>query len=140
MTDQSRSWLVLHEFSHIFSRDRLASRCDTYDAAELTLLNQATLPPSPAYPGGLDFDVSGSPTQYSTYGAPGSASNTFGQEYYTEAVTGTIWDLGWQAVAGYTADAGGWYSRDVLNITGSNGVSLFTWIMFNVIGLTSCPV
>jgi hypothetical protein len=51
MTDQSRSWLVLHEFSHIFSRDRLTSRCGSYESADENC-SISNLPPH-EYPGGL---------------------------------------------------------------------------------------
>lgn len=137
MTQQSRTWLVLHEFAHIFSRDRLSSRCGSYGDAESYLLEQATLPVERS---GLDFVDSGSPTQYSTPNIPGGATTGFGKEYYTEAVTATLWNYGWNAVPGYTSDAGGWYGENVSNIVGADGTRLSTWILDNVIGLKSCSV
>ncbi|MFN8375253.1 MAG: hypothetical protein U0694_20550 [Anaerolineae bacterium] len=139
MDMQSRSWLALHEFSHVFTKDRISSIDPNYEyAVEVSLPDEIFNTVQPT----------GSPTQYSTAGAPGSAS-AFRKEYLIEAVTGTLWNYGYSAVPGYDSGAGGWTGAigqpqtitvnygnytltNVRNIQGLEG-----WVLFNIIAPTS---
>ena len=99
MTLQSRSWLALHEFSHFFTKDRIRQRQPSAYLFALDSLANTSFE---------RYGARGSATQYSTPGAPGRAQPSFNEEYLTEAVTGTIWNYGYETVLNYDSSAGGW--------------------------------
>jgi len=85
---QARTWLILHEFSHILAQDQLSQM-------ELDTLYQATW--------------TSYPTEY-------SRTSRLGQEYFIEALTGTIWNAGFTAARDFDATAGNWYPVNVGSI------------------------
>ena len=78
---QYRSWLVLHEFGHVFTTDLKVDYVALYGQVPPIYLQYA-------------------PTRYAV-----SANDE--KEFIIEALTGTWWNYGYASVSGYTSDAGG---------------------------------
>jgi hypothetical protein len=87
VNEQIRSWIVLHEFSHIFVKDRTPPGTGYEDYATSIL---PTL-----IEGQFGLVV---PTAYATVSP---------KERAIEAVTGTLWNKGYTRVSGFTSAAGG---------------------------------
>jgi hypothetical protein len=129
VTTQIRAWLVLHEFSHIFVKDRTPPNIG-YELYATRTLPEAILE---------EFDRV-VPTGYST---------SSDQERAIEVVTATLWNNGFSAVTGFesgaagrTAQIGGTaqdrYNGQTFNLTNVRdvvvqGETLEQWIIANVI-------
>lgn len=94
---QQQSWIVLHEFSHVFIQDvGIDGYKQSVLADEVTRVFGSLFPSAYAYSG-----KSG--------------------EYLIEAVTGTLWNYGYPAITGYDSSAGG---RTGWNTLGAHSQSM----------------
>ena len=124
---ESRAWLLLHEFTHIFTVDRLkAARPRDYQF-RLGQLYLATA------------GFSGFPTSYAQF-APQASK---GEENLVEATVATLWNYGYSSV-GFKPDAEGWYQTNVKAINYRSSqvqISVEDWVRSCVIDPQSgnCP-
>ena len=129
LNEQIRAWLVLHEFSHIFVKDRTPPNDNSENYATRTLPNDIVQQFGRVVP-----------TGYATFSD---------QERAIEVVTATLWNNGYSRVAGFESGAGGrtaaigetaqdrykgttFVLSNVRNIE-AQGQTLEQWIIMNVI-------
>jgi hypothetical protein len=131
INEQIRAWLVLHEFSHIFVKDRAPRGIGTeYYATD----------PNDGLPGQITRKFGRIvPTGYATFSD---------QERAIEVVTATLWNNGFSAVTSFDSGAGGRtapidgtaqdsYAGQVFTLTNvrdivDQGETLEQWIIANV--------
>jgi len=124
MTFEYRSWLVLHEFSHIFAKDRASVIAPKlWPSTQMEPYLSRVLPIEIDSGGfGKADKVSGQLRTLTGY----PSATFFPQEYIIEAVTGTLWNYGYRLIDGFGSDAGGrtgvignpgtfWNVRDIIS-------------------------
>jgi len=87
LNDQIRAWLVLHEFSHIFVKDRTPPNDNYENYATATLPNSIV-------------------AQFGRVAPTGYATDS-DKERAIEVVTATLWNNGYNVVDGFDSGAGG---------------------------------
>ncbi|MGJ3239813.1 MAG: hypothetical protein ACFE0Q_13970 [Anaerolineae bacterium] len=119
LNEQTQAWLALHEFNHIVVNDR--AEMVNPGNGDTQFLNWQ-----------IDVrDTYGFPQ----FGAPTSYAYTNDAEYIIEAMTGTMWNQGYEG-AEYDLSAGGRYRRNVNEIRGNirSSTTLEEWVIDTIFG------
>jgi hypothetical protein len=145
LNQQYRAWLVLHEFSHIFAKDRIATKSYNGQSTVNNITNFADVTYPTTLMRGTRFGFT------SNRGIPTAYSSDSDKEAFIEAVTATLWNNGYTNVSGFTQNAGGrtayqgqtgsdsyngvqYVLTNVRDIRGNNDLTLEQWVIDYVIG------
>jgi RHS repeat-associated protein len=138
---QYRTWMVLHEFDHIFAKDRATTITTEHELQYL--------PPGPqpevyveaeSAPGTLAQEIVDA--GFNSY--PLSAYAPSAKEILIEALTGTLWNFGYHVISGFDETAGGrtgYWTTTIksLGIEGNNYVNVREIESTSAVGLGYQP-